>query len=381
MGGAFPSSCGCTCDQATSQDLQPLVPSRWTGVGRRLQDPGADDCGAVWGAGDAGAAGGPGRGDGWPGKPGLILALVNDGAVGNVGSRGSHSSLSFPLGPGALRAPRPGAWCIPASSLFCPGLGGAPEWVLLRGPRWGPGSPAAINSGVWVGRGQQHSRACEPPGPTDTCMSPPGPAPPRRPGHRPSPQGMRCPAPPTPQAGAEKQKSLLPCHPPSTLGSRPPAAGASPVTHTCIYSREMLHGQVPCLSPGQRVTPPLAPPRAPPPAQGLAAAGGQLLRLLVVRLPHAGREDARPKGGRPVLGPQQPGRGRCRGGPSRAPHHRLNLDTPAHGAGAAVCPAWPQGRVRPEGEWTGRPGRRQPPRGLSPKPRASAQARGSRGDR
>lgn len=248
MGGAFPSSCGCTCDQATSQDLQPLVPSRWTGVGRRLQDPGADDCGAVWGAGDAGAAGGPGRGDGWPGKPGLILALVNDGAVGNVESRGSHSSLSFPLGPGALRAPRPGAWCIPASSLFCPGLGGAPEWVLLRGPRWGPGSPAAINSGVWVGRGQQHSRACEPPGPTDTCMSPPGPAPPRRPGRRPSPQGMRCPAPPTPQAGAEKQKSLLPCHPPSTLGSRPPAAGASPVTHTCIYSREMLHGQVPCAA-------------------------------------------------------------------------------------------------------------------------------------
>lgn len=160
-------------------------------------------------------------------------------------------------------------------------------------------------------------------GPTDTCMSPPGPAPPRRPGRRPSPQGMRCPAPPTPQARAEKQKSLLPCHPPSTLGSRPPAAGASPVTHTCIYSREMLHGQVPCRSPGQRVTPPLAPPRAPPPAQGLAAAGGQLLRLLVVRLPHAGREDARPKGGRPVLGPRQPGRGRCRGGTIACPASQI----------------------------------------------------------
>lgn len=220
---------------------------------------------------------------------------------------GVAAAFRSPLGLAlcVLRARVPGA----SQRLHC----SAPEWVLLRGPRWGPGSPAAINSGVWVGRGQQHSRACEPPGPTDTCMSPPGPAPPSEAWTRPSPQGMRCPAPPTPQAGAEKQKSLLSCHPPSTLGSRPPAAGASPVTHTCIYSREMLHGQVPCRSPGRRVTPPLAPPRAPPPAQGLAAAGGQLLRLPAIRLPHAGREDARPKGGRRVLGPRQPGRGRCRG--------------------------------------------------------------------
>lgn len=246
-----------------------------------------------------------------------------------------------------------------------------------HGGAQGPLRPSTQGSGLGVGSNTAVPASLRAPR-TPAC---PLQGQPRPGGRRPSPQGMRCPAPPTPQAGAEKQKSLLPCHPPSTLGSRPPAAGASPVTHTCIYSREMLHGQVPCRSPGQRVTPPLAPPRAPPPAQGLAAAGGQLLRLLVVRLPHAGREDARPKGGRPVLGPRQPGRGRCRGGPSRAPHHRLNLDTPAHGAGAAVCPAWPQGRVRPEGEWTGRPGRRQPPRGLSPKPRASAQARGSRGDR
>lgn len=105
MGGAFPSSCGCTCDQATSQDLQPLVPSRWTGVGRRLQDPGADDCGAVWGAGDAGAAGGPGRGDGWPGKPGLILALVNDDAVGTWEAVGVAAAFGSPLGL-ALCGPR-----------------------------------------------------------------------------------------------------------------------------------------------------------------------------------------------------------------------------------------------------------------------------------
>lgn len=193
---------------------------------------------------------------------------------------------------------------------------------------------------------------------------------------------MRCPAPPTPQARAEKQKSLLPCHPPSTLGSRPPAAGASPVTHTRVFIAERCSTA-----------------RCPVAAQ----ARGSRLRSRPRGLRH------QPRGWRPLVDnccvslwfvcptpaermPAPKEAGRCwglgsldeadvGGGPSRAPHHRLNLDTPAHGAGAAVCPAWPQGRVRPEGEWTGRPGRRQPPRGLSPKPRASAQARGSRGDR
>lgn len=49
---------------------------------------------------------------------------------------------------------------------------------------------------------------------------------------------------PHPSRGREAE--VLPfLSPPSTLRSRPPAGGASPLTHTCIYSREMLHASRP----------------------------------------------------------------------------------------------------------------------------------------
>lgn len=230
---------------------------------------------------------------------------------------------------------------IPAASLFCPGLGGAPEWVLLQGPGWGPGSPAAIHSG-----GQGWAWAA-----TQLFLQAPWPhqrlhvASRASPAQRgldaaPSSQGTRWP--PT-QAGAEKQKSLLSCHPPSTRGSRPPVGGASPLTHACIYSREMRHGQSPCGSPGRRVTPPHAPLPPPPGAW----------RPLVDTC----------RGSLPLVGPSLSERmrtpkeaGRCRGigslqeagGPSCAPHHRLNLGTPSTRSRSGVCPAWPRGQVRPE---------------------------------